>query len=724
MVVGSGFGASVVAYRLAEAGERVCVLERGRPYPPGSFPRDPRGLANNLWDPGVGMYGLFDIWAFKGIESVVSSGLGGGSLIYANVFIRKDEHWFVDEALPGGGYERWPIDRAAPRTSLRRGRDHARPPALPLRRGALQPDAEDHRHARRGLGARSRLDAARTGGQLPKPGRDPVPGVPLHEEHRNLHDLPRETCRLCGECDAGCNYGAKNTLDYTYLSRAKDHEAEIRTLAEVRSLEPLDGPGGGSSGYRVTYVTHHPDEDRMPVPTGQLPTTTIKARKVVVGAGTFGSTYLLLRNRAALPRLSPALGTRFSGNGDLLSAIVDAHQRVTGHSVPRHLDPSIGPVITSAIRMGDSHDGTGVTGRGFYVEDGGVPAFLDWVAESAGAISLAGRAASFLGKRLVAHLSGHPRNHISADVSKLLGGGQVSSTMLPTLAMGRDIPDGVMRLRDGNLDLDWTTRTSEAYFERVEQTLASIASALGGKLLNTPMWLFKRVITVHGLGGCPMATNVSEGVVGVDGEVFNYPGLYVVDGAAMPGPVGTQSLAHYRRLRRPRRRRHPLDCRGRAMTGAIDGVRMTAQPKYHLQFTEEMKGFFTFDEADYQRGFEVGRATGSAVMFHLTIGPDDTYAFIADPTHVAPAVGYIQSGVLGGRLPVERGVFNLFVDAGEVNGEPASHMLYRLWFADAVGHPLTLTGFKDIRHPAASLAHSRMCGARPRRCTPGFWRDT
>jgi cholesterol oxidase len=188
--------------------------------------------------------------------------------------------------------------------------------------------------------------------------------------------------------------------------------------------------------------------------------------------------------------------------------------------------------------MPDGHDGTGATGRGFYVEDGGVPAFLDWVAESAGAISLAGRAASFLGKRLVAHLSGHPRNHISADVSKLLGGGQVSSTMLPTLAMGRDIPDGVMRLREGGLDLDWTTRTSEAYFDRVENTINGIASALGGKLLNTPMWLFKRVITVHGLGGCPMGANDQEGVIGVDGQVFHYPGLYVVDGAAMPGPVG------------------------------------------------------------------------------------------------------------------------------------------------------------------------------------------
>lgn len=125
---------------------------------------------------------------------------------------------------------------------------------------------------------------------------------------------------------------------------------------------------------------------------------------------------------------------------------------------------------------------------------------------------------------------------------------------------------------------------------------------------------------------------------------------------------------------------------------------------YHLQFTEEMKGFFTFSEADFQRGFDQGEGSGSAVMFHLTIGTDDTMAFIADRMHVAPAVGYVESDSLGGRLPVERGVFNLFVDAGEINEKPARHMRYRLWFNDAVGHPLTLTGFKDIRHPVPAFS--------------------
>ncbi|MDQ6784592.1 MAG: GMC family oxidoreductase [Actinomycetota bacterium] len=538
VVVGSGFGASVTAFRLAEAGQRVCVLERGCAYPPGSFPRDPRGMANNLWDPQAGLHGLYDIWAFNGIESLVSSGLGGGSLIYANVLIRKDEHWFVDEALPNGGYERWPIDRA-----LLDPHYDAVEKMLDAQRYPF--DVAPYDQTPKTLAMR---DAAATLGlewMLPElavsfrsPGDAPAPGLPLLEAHPNLHGSARETCRLCGECDAGCNYGSKNTLDFTYLSRAKDHGAEIRTLSEVRALEPLDGPGGGTSGYRVTYVVHRKGEDRAQVGFGDPSTITIKARRVVLGAGTFGTTFLLLRNRAALPRLSSALGTRFSGNGDLLSAIVGAHREVGGQDVPRYLDPSVGPVITSAIRMADSLDGTEQSGRGFYVEDGGNPAFLDWVAESAGAVNVAGRAATFLARRLAAHWSGHPRSNVTGDIAKLMAAAAVSSTAVPVLAMGRDVPDGVMRLRNGDLDIDWTTRTSEAYFERVQQTLRAIASALGGRLLNTPLWLFKRVITVHALGGCPMATNDEEGVIGIDGEVFHYPGLFVVDGAAMPGPVG------------------------------------------------------------------------------------------------------------------------------------------------------------------------------------------
>jgi cholesterol oxidase len=361
------------------------------------------------------------------------------------------------------------------------------------------------------------------------PGRRPALSEPIVEEHPNLHGAARRTCRLCGECDIGCNDGAKNTLDYTYLSRAADAGGQIRILSEVRRIEP--DPAGG---YRITYTRHDPDGAQGA--TGE--SHTVEAARLVLGAGTFGSTFLLLRNRAAFPRLSRALGSRFSGNGDLLTFLHHSRAHVKGADVPRPLNPEFGPVITSAIRLPDTLDGDGDPGRGFYIEDGGNPQFLDWVAQGLDAPRVAARLVQFLAHRVWAHATGRPRSDISSDVAGLLGGGTTSATMLPVLCMGRDIPDGVMSLRGGDLELDWTTASSNAYFARVEDTLARLAQTLGAQVANTPLWLFKRVITVHPLGGVPMAADPRRGVVDAWGETFGYPGLHVVDGSAMPGPVG------------------------------------------------------------------------------------------------------------------------------------------------------------------------------------------
>ncbi len=530
VVVGSGFGGSVVAYRLASGGLSVCVLERGRPYPPGSFPRDPARLARNLWDPSGGLYGMFDVWSFSGLEALVSSGLGGGSLIYANVLIRKDERWFVREDRRQPGYEYWPVTRRDLDPHYDAVEHMLDAQVYPFDRPPYSSTAKTH--AMRDAAAALGLDW-----QLPKlavtfanKGRPPVPGECIEDGRDNLHHATRSTCRLCGECDIGCNYGAKNTLDYNYLSRAKEAGAVIRTLADVRRVDP--DPRGG---YRVTYIEHDVSrqDDRR---TRRI--AAVHADRLVLAAGTLSSPYLLLRNRSAFPGLSPALGTHFSGNGDLLTFIRNTRVRHGDEIVPRSLNPSIGPVITSAIRMADAVDGTGAHGRGFYVEDGGNPAFLDYLEEVSGAPSLALRSAVFVLRRCWAHATGNPRSHYSEQVSAVLGGGTRSATTLPVLVMGRDTPDGVMSLRDGDLELDWSTSSSKAYFQRVQTTLGRIAHALAGRYTNTPLWMFKRVITVHPVGGCPMGRDPAEGVIDSYGEVFGYPSLYVADGSVMPGPVG------------------------------------------------------------------------------------------------------------------------------------------------------------------------------------------
>jgi cholesterol oxidase len=531
VVVGSGFGGSVSAFRLAQAGQRVCVLERGRAYPPGSFPRKPHEMRTNFWDPSAGLHGLFNLWSFRGIEAVVSSGLGGGSLIYANVLIRKDERWFVQEQPFCSGIEHWPIDRA----TLEPHYDEVERMlgATPFPRGA------PGFHVRKTEALREAAMRAGLDWQLPNLAisfadgdQPPALSAPLTAaDYSNLHGVSRWTCRLCGECDVGCNDGAKNTLDHTYLSAAVHLGAEIRTGSEVRRIAPREG-----GGFVVDYVEHRPEDAGRPMPAAQRPQATLTCDRLVLAAGAIGSTNLLLRNLSAFPHLSPALGARFCGNGDLLGFAIPKPGQAGGRDAYRVIDSSSGPVITSAVRVPDETDGS--DGRGHYVEDAGYPYFLDWIVETRAAPSTLGRLARFALRRLLARATGDPRSDLSAEVGEILGRARVSSASLPLLGMGRDVPDGVMRLRRGHLDVDWTVRSSEAYFARVRGTMQTLAEQLDAQFLDSPMWRFKRVITVHPLGGAPMGRHPGEGVVDGFGEVFHYPGLHVVDGAAMPGPIG------------------------------------------------------------------------------------------------------------------------------------------------------------------------------------------
>ncbi len=533
VVVGSGFGGAVSAYRLAQAGRRVCVLERGKAYPPGSFPRRPREMATNFWDPSKGLYGLFNVWSFRGLEAVVSSGLGGGSLIYANVLMRKDERWFGTESSFEGGYEHWPVGRADLEPHYDEVERMLGAQRYPLEASGYADIAKTRAMREAAEGLNLEWGLANLAVTFANDAASPAQGEPLTASpYPNLHGRTRVTCRLCGECDLGCNYGSKNTLDHTYLSAAKHHGADIRVLCEVRRFGPR--PGGG---YEISYVEHDLQREGKPGDTSKLPQVTITADRLILAAGALGTPYLLLRNRGAFPHLGPALGTRFCGNGDLLGFMLPSRSRAGGPGAARMLDGSHGPVITSFVRTPDSSD-PGGTGPGFYIEDAGYPVIVDWMVQAATARSTANRLLRFALRRIRARLTNNPVSDLSAEIGNLLGPGELSSGSMPLLGMGRDVPDGVMRLRKGYLDVDWTTETSKAYFRRVRRTMADISDQLGASFRENPLSLLRRVITVHPLGGCPMGRDEREGVVDAYGQVFGHPGMYVADGSVMPGPVG------------------------------------------------------------------------------------------------------------------------------------------------------------------------------------------
>jgi cholesterol oxidase len=561
VIIGSGFGGSVMAFRLAEAGLRVCLLERGKAYPPMSFARTPNAMGKNFWDPSVGLFGMFDVWSFKGSGALISSGLGGGSLIYANILIRKDPKWFVKEDLEGGVRESWPIGYQDLEPHYERVEKMMNVQKYPLSHPPY--DQTQKTLAMREANQTMQLGDNSTHQWLPlnlavsfkrknvanpdedDPSNPPIVGAEIPEAHPNYHavvagrEMPRSTCRLCGECDIGCNYGSKNTLDYTYVSAAihqHPNPAKVETLCEVKKIAPL-----GQKGYSVEFLRHDPS--KVDPATGDCPppqSETITCDRLVLAAGTYGSPYLLLKNQGAFPALSKStLGSRFNVNGDLLSFIVKCTTTKHGKSVPRAIDPSFGPVITSAIRVGDTLDGDGPQGRGFYAEDGGNPYLLSWFSELSGLPGTLYRSLKFLKFALKYRLGfGHDAD-LSAEIADLIGPASSSLSSFPVLTMGRDIPNGRLYLADGLLECDWAIQKSQEYFDRVRRVGKAIARSLNAEYLDNPSYSFlHQVLTAHPLGGAPMGATKEEGVVDSYGEVFGHPGLYVVDGSAMPGPVG------------------------------------------------------------------------------------------------------------------------------------------------------------------------------------------
>ncbi len=543
LIIGSGFGGAVSCCRMARRWPgRVLLLERGQRYPAGSFPRSPEGVSRNVWNPGEVVTGkppggrggptrgLFDIRFHRRMDAVVSAGLGGGSLIYANVFLEPPKelfqrHW--PEAL------QW--DRLAPYYRVARNVLGASP--------VPDPAAPGRRHiARTGL---FRDFAAETGNESQLAdicvffGNDPENPTPIGEQQHNRYGALQTSCVYCGECDLGCNTHSKNTLDLNYLHVAEQvHGADIRTEHLVERITPLDAEGqedpgaNGEHGYRVRYLDLTSDTR-----------ASVTAQRVVVAAGTLGSNELLLRCRdrfKTLPQISKRLGHGFSGNGDFLAFAIEGSER----AVPNH-----GPVITQYGDFGLFQDHNPQVG--FILQDASYPAFAAWYMEGLRPrFALLRSMAITLYEVVHRYLTGQTTGRVGYALTEALRRNLTSSSSV-MLCMGLDAGDGQLRLdRNGFVDIDWPGTTSRPLYEAILEIGRRFTRFAGGRSfvpLPTWYWPARKNVTVHPLGGCALSLGADRGVtnaeVGRVGQVHHYEGLYVVDGSLMPGPLGANPAA-------------------------------------------------------------------------------------------------------------------------------------------------------------------------------------
>jgi cholesterol oxidase len=488
VVIGSGFGGSIAALRLAAAGKTVLVLERGRRYRPGEFPRDVTDVDNLLWDHPQrrDSLGLFDLRFFSGIGVVAASGVGGGSLIYAGIHIRPDAVVFEDprwpSAIDGAALDPY-YDRVAEMLSVR---------PVP---SELQLPKRDAFH-----------DAARTVG---RDVFDPDEAIAWTDA---AGPGVRGPCRLVAECEFGCQFGAKNTVDLTYLAEAERHGATVETGALVSHVARA-----GNS-----YVVHYRD-----VPQGTP--RRVAASCVVLGAGTLGTNEILLRSRDLFGtlELGDALGRGFSGNGDFLGSIQNS--RIA-------LEPWHGPDVTSVIRYFDAAPGFTLA----------APTFNRRVMEVLASLGQPGGRwlrplAPLLWPRLGLLLRWAFRKGLMSRPARFRGAHAGDPARMTNLfAIGRDSAGGVLRLKGNRLDVAWQyERENRALVERMTRAMAEVAGVYGGTWAPLVTWnAFRRIITVHPLGGCRLSDSPRSGVLTPEGEVYGHPRLFVADGSAVPSSIG------------------------------------------------------------------------------------------------------------------------------------------------------------------------------------------
>jgi cholesterol oxidase len=287
--------------------------------------------------------------------------------------------------------------------------------------------------------------------------------------------------------------------------------------------------------------------------------------------------------------------------------------------------------------------------------------------------------------------------------------------------MGRDKTNGRIRLLPVThaLSVEWNVASNQPLYEAETGLSYDIAAALGGKAAFNPLWQRLHIpASVHNLGGCPMADDAAHGVVDAHGEVFGYPRLYVLDGGILPSATGvnpSHTIAAVaernvetaiRRIRNDAAWRAPEAAHAQPVIDPLTQLTIPAgstmaptTQTIGLGFTETMKGFFDPNHVPpdhYASGEKAGQGNNCHVDFTLTITFPDLDAALADPAHAGIANGVVRvDGFTGaGGAPVTRGVFNLFVNVGELNERK---MLYAIPFTGADGNPYLLDGFKDVK---------------------------
>ncbi|OLF04967.1 cholesterol oxidase [Actinophytocola xinjiangensis] len=492
VVVGSGFGGSVAALRLTEKGYRVAVVEAGRRFADDEFAETSWDFRRYLWAPALGCFGIQRIHLLRDVMILAGSGVGGGSLVYANTLYRPLAPFFTDRQW--AHLTDWEAE-------LSPHYDQASRMLGVVTNPSTTPADEVMRKVAADLGVAESYHPTPVGVYFGRPGENAA------DPYFGGAGPARTGCTECGSCMTGCRVGAKNTLVKNYLYLAERAGAKVLPLTTVTAVRPR-ADGGFAVDLRRT---------------GHRTRASVTAQRVVLAAGTWGTQRLLhaMRDQGVLPDLSPRLGELTRTNSE---AIIGAGRT----SVDPDRDFSRGVAITSSIHPDETtHIEPVRYGRG-----SNAMGLLQTIATD-------GASATPRWLQVLRYLVRHPAR--SAALLRVRRWSERTVILLVMQSLDNSITTFTRKglfgrrrytSRQGHGEPNPTfIRAGYEANQLAAKHIDGIAGGTWGEVFNIPL-------TAHFIGGCPIGATADDGVIDPYHRVHHYPGLSVVDGSAISANLG------------------------------------------------------------------------------------------------------------------------------------------------------------------------------------------
>ncbi|WP_078124918.1 alpha/beta fold hydrolase [Leptospira alexanderi] len=680
VVIGSGYGGGIAASRLSRAGIEVCLLERGREIRPGEFPNKEisafEEVQANYEDKHIGSKsGLFDFHFNKDINVLVGCGLGGTSLINANVSLRAVPEVFQDPA--------WP------QIIRKEASQHGMDPYYSRAEEMLRPNVLPNEY--RNL---AKYEALKTSASFLKKEFYPTPINVTFKSKINHVGVSQEACTNCGDCVTGCNVSSKNTTLMNYLPDAVNFGAQIFTEVKVTYIEKKE------NSWLVHFIPLGVDREKF-----SKDELFIRADIVVLAAGSLGSTEILLRSKEKGLSVSDAVGVRFSGNGDMLGFSYNGNTKINGigfGTKKTNGNANVGPCITGVI---DTRKSVPLN-EGMIIEEGSIP----------GAVAGQLPAIFALGSKLTGIKTKRGFfqwviEKIRIFLSFILGSyrGAVRNTQT-YLVMAHDGNDGKMFLQNDRLRISWPNVGKKPIFEKISTILKEATVPLQGTYIKNPVWnrlTDQDLISVHPLGGCPMGEDASFSVVNENCQVYSgksgietHNGLYIMDGSVIPRSLGVNPLLTIcaiseracEKLTTQEGLKIDYNLPSYPKNGGVSDEKVLG-----IEFTECMKGFFsTQSKENTERGYQIGKDEGSSIEFLLTIRSENLEEMVGNPDHKAMLFGTVKAPFISKDvITVTGGEFLLFISRED--RVETRNMVYRMVLNTEEGKKYLFVGAKWIQ---------------------------